>query len=189
MLRSTFTLVLMIAITLVVSFQAKASEREAPACPHWLDMTIEKLHSSQTIDLCSVVAGQPLLIVNTASHCGYTKQFSGLETLHQDFQQMGLVIIGFPSNSFNQEANNEAETASVCFKNFGVTFLMSKPISVRGNNAHPIFQHLNQQRGEPSWNFNKYLVSPQGEVIKRYESDVTPNSQRLRNDIRAQFSL
>ncbi|EAT11362.1 glutathione peroxidase [Bermanella marisrubri] len=189
MLRSTITLAFMIGVTLIVSYQAKAGEDNTKDCPQWLDMTLHKLHSKETVDLCSVVTGHPLLIVNTASHCGYTKQFSGLEALHQDFQDMGLVIIGFPSNSFNQEASSEAKTASVCFKNFGVTFLMSKPVNVRGEDAHPVFKHLNQQRGEPSWNFNKYLVSPNGEVLKRYESSVTPSSQRLRNDIRTQFSL
>lgn len=189
MLRSTFTLAFMITLTLIFSYQAKANNADETSCPDWLNVTLQKLHSSQQVELCNLVSGQPVLIVNTASHCGYTKQFSGLETLHQDFKELGLVVIGFPSDSFNQEASNEAETASVCYKNFGVSFLMSKPINVRGAQAHPIFQHLQKAQGEPTWNFNKYLVSPAGEVLQRYESSVTPNSQRLRNDIRAQFSL
>ncbi|WP_396588873.1 glutathione peroxidase [Bermanella sp. R86510] len=184
MLRGTFTLIALTAITLASSYKAQAQ-----TCPEWLNVTIDKLHSSKSVELCEQVAGRPVLIVNTASHCGFTKQFSGLETLHNDYKDKGLVVIGFPSDSFNQEADNEAETASVCFKNFGVTFLMSKPVTVLGNNAHGIFKHLTQAQGAPSWNFNKYLVAPNGVVIKRYDSRVSPQSPTLINDINQQFSL
>ena len=154
-------------------------------CPDWLDTSIHKLHSSDEIQLCNIVKNNPVLIINTASHCGYTKQFSGLEKLHQSYKDKGLVVIGFPSNSFNQEASNEAQTASICYKNFGVSFVMSKPISVKGTDAHPIFEYLNSQQGEPRWNFNKYLVNRQGDVIKRYESSIQPNSAILIKDIEA----
>lgn len=154
-------------------------------CPDWLDTSIHKLHSSDEIQLCNIVKNNPVLIINTASHCGYTKQFSGLEQLYQSYKDKGLVVIGFPSNSFNQEASNEAQTASICYKNFGVSFVMSKPISVKGTDAHPIFEHLSSQQGEPRWNFNKYLVNRQGDVIKRYESSIKPNSAILIKDIEA----
>jgi glutathione peroxidase len=154
-------------------------------CPKWLDTHIEKLHSAETIALCRVVNNKPLLIVNTASHCGYTKQFKGLESLHQTYKDQGLIVLGFPSNSFNQEASNEAKTADVCYRNFGVSFIMSKPINIKGKNAHPIFRHLNTQQGEPNWNFNKYLINKNGAVVKRYDSWVQPNSQTLIKDIEA----
>jgi glutathione peroxidase len=154
-------------------------------CPLWLDTSINKLHSSDVIELCDIVKNKPLLIINTASHCGYTKQFSGLETLHQDYKDKGLVVIGFPSNSFNQESSNEAQTASICYKNFGVSFIMSKPVHVKGADAHPIFEHLNSKQGEPKWNFNKYLVDRQGNVVKRYDSSIKPSSAILLKDIEA----
>jgi glutathione peroxidase len=154
-------------------------------CPQWLNTSIDKLHSSNVLQLCDTVKNNPILIINTASHCGYTEQFSGLETLHQKYKDKGLVVIGFPSNSFNQEASNEAQTASICYKNFGVSFIMSKPIDVKGANAHPIFQHLNSKQGEPNWNFNKYLVDRQGNVVKRYDSSIKPSSAILLKDIEA----
>ena len=153
------------------------------ACPTWLNHSIDRLHSNETVNLCEMVQNKPVLIVNTASHCGYTKQFKGLEALHRQYSDQGLVVIGFPSNSFNQEADRESETAEVCYKNFGVSFLMSKPVLVKGNAAHPIFKTLNQQQGEPAWNFNKYLVDANGNVIKRFDSRIKPLSTSFRKEI------
>jgi glutathione peroxidase len=154
-------------------------------CPDWLDISIDKLHSRDVIQLCKVIENKPLLIVNTASHCGYTKQFGGLESLHQKYKDQGLVILGFPSNSFNQEASNEADTADVCYQNFGVSFIMSKPVIIKGDNTHPIFKHLNAQQGEAKWNFNKYLIDANGHVLKRYDSWIKPNSKQFIQDIEA----
>jgi len=149
------------------------------SCAPWLNHELQQLHSGKPLDLCAVTAGKPLLLVNTASHCGFTGQFEGLEELHQEYKDQGLVIIGFPSNAFNQAAKNEEEAAKVCFYNFGVTFLMSQTIAVTGVNAHPIFQHLTQQESGPSWNFNKYLIDKEGKVIDRYSQWTSPTSWRL----------
>jgi glutathione peroxidase len=154
-----------------------------PSCAPWLKHELRQLHSGDPLDLCAATAGKPLLLVNTASHCGFTGQFEGLEELHQKYKDQGLVIIGFPSNAFNQAAANEAEAARVCFYNFGVTFLMSQPIEVTGPNAHPVFQHLGQQQGEPSWNFNKYLVDKNGQVVDRYRQWTSPGSWFLKRAI------
>jgi glutathione peroxidase len=129
--------------------------------------------------LCKVAAGRPLLIVNTASHCGYTPQFKGLESLNQKYKNRGLVLVGFPSDDFNQEAKSEAETATVCYENYGVTFTMLSPLPVKGAAANPVFKVLNAQSHEPTWNFNKYLVKPDGTVAEYFDSDVTPESPRL----------
>jgi glutathione peroxidase len=161
---------LILAIMMVPSVVA------SPACAPWLDHDLKQLHSKKPLDLCEATQGKTLLLVNTASHCGFTGQFDGLEQLHQEYQHQGLVIIGFPSNAFDQAADNEAAAAKVCYVNFGVTFLMSQPIEVTGTNAHPIFQHLNQQQGQPSWNFNKYLVDKHGHVIDRYSQWTSPGS-------------
>ena len=151
----------------------------AADCPAFLDHDFKKLHSSQSVNLCKEFAGRPLLIVNTASHCGYTQQFKGLEALHRKYQARGLVVVGFPSNDFKQEAKDEAKTADVCYVNYGVTFTMLAPSAVTGTGANPVFRELNRRAGEPSWNFNKYLVSADGKSVQRFDSDVTPDSPQL----------
>ncbi len=153
---------------------AKVSE-----CPGYLDYEFRKLHSSKTINLCTEYAGKPLLIINTASFCGFTPQFKGLEALHKKYDDRGLVVVGFPSDDFRQEADGEAKTAEVCFLNYGVTFTMLAPISVKGANAHPLFKELARQSKAPRWNFNKYLVGPSGAVVKHFGSSTTPESPIL----------
>ncbi|MDP6189644.1 MAG: glutathione peroxidase, partial [Gammaproteobacteria bacterium] len=128
-------------------------------CAPWLDYSLKKLHDPEVIDLCTATRGKPVLLVNTASHCGFTHQFGGLEELHQQYQDQGLVIIGFPSDSFSQAADTAAEAARICYYNFGVSFLMTEQISVKGDTAHPIFKHLAQASEAPGWNFNKYLIN------------------------------
>lgn len=148
------------------------------ACSPWLDHRIGKLHSEETLDLCALTAGKALLLVNTASFCGYTPQFKGLEALYQRWKDQGLVVIGFPSDDFFQESDDEAETADVCYINYGVTFPMTTTVKVRGRNAHPVFRHLHQA-GQPLWNFNKYLVDAQGTVIEKFGSNTAPESAAL----------
>lgn len=154
-------------------------------CATHLDHEFRKLHSRETVNLCAEYAGKPLLIINTASHCGFTPQFEGLEALHKKYQDKGLVVLGFSSNDFRQEARSEAKAAKVCYINYGVTFTMLAPISVTGENAHPLFKELARQSKAPSWNFNKYLVGPSGEVIRHFGSATTPDSPLLTKSIEA----
>ncbi len=155
-------------------------------CPAWLNVDMRLLRSEQSKNLCAAYAGKPMLIVNTASHCGFTKQFKGLEALNQQYKSQGLVIVGFPSDDFNQEAKNEEETATVCYANFGVTFDMFAPIAVRGDDAHPIFKELAKQGGgAPKWNFYKYLVNRRGEVVQRFSSIDAPDSDAMRKAVEA----
>ena len=162
------------AALLLLSGTARAAD-----CPAFLDHEFKKLHSSDSVNLCSAYAGKPMLIVNTASHCGYTPQFKGLEALHRKYQDRGLVVVGFPSDDFNQEAKSEAKTADICYVNYGVTFTMLAPSAVTGTKANPVFRDLNRRAGAPSWNFNKYLVSADGKSVQRFDSDVTPDSPQL----------
>lgn len=125
--------------------------------------------------------GKVALIVNTASKCGFTPQFDGLEKLHQKYGEQGLVVLGFPCNQFmNQDPGSNDEIASFCRINYGVTFPMHAKIEVNGDNAHPLFAHLKKQAPgllgstRIKWNFTKFLVGRDGKVLKRYAPKTTP---------------
>lgn len=158
---------------------APAMAQAAPAASPLLDHSFRRLHGAETLNLRERYAGQPLLIVNTASHCGYTGQFKELEAIHQRYRGQGLKVLGFSSDDFNQEADNEAKAANVCFVNFGVTFDMFAPIHVRGGDAHPLFRELARQSQAPRWNFYKYVVDRQGKVVASFESAVKPDAPEV----------
>ena len=149
------------------------------SCPDYLNHEMRRLHSQESVNLCEVTAGKPVLIVNTASHCGFTPQFKGLEALHQSYKDQGLVVLGFASDSFKQEADSEAKAADVCFVNYGVSFTMLAPTPVRGDAANPVFEALGAAAGEPRWNFNKYLVDGDGTVIEHFDSSTGPDSAQM----------
>jgi glutathione peroxidase len=155
----------------------------ARSCPDYLNQSFKKLHSDKTLNICETYADKPLLIVNTASFCGYTPQFAGLEKLHKSYKDKGLVILGFASDDFDQEADSDKTIADVCFINYGVTFDMFSPIHVKGDNAHALFKALAGQSKEPSWNFNKYLLDTNGKVVKYFDSNVTPESDAMKEGI------
>ncbi|MEL4179098.1 glutathione peroxidase [Roseateles sp. PN1] len=138
--------------------------------------------------------GKVLLIVNTASQCGFTPQFKGLESLWQEFGEQGLVIVGFPSNEFGgQDPGSNEDIASFCELNFGVSFPMMEKIKVNGADAHPLWQWLKSQKpgflGTEliKWNFTKFLIGRDGQVIKRYAPNDAPAS--LRADIEAALKV
>ena len=158
---------------------AAEPQAKPQACPAYLDQDFRKLHSKDSVNLCKAFAGRPLLIVNTASHCGFTPQFKGLEAVNTKYKGRGLVVVGFSSDDFNQEAKDEAEAADTCFLNYGVTFTMLAPQHVRGPEANPVFRELARQTQAPGWNFNKYLVQPDGKVAQYFDSKVTPESQQF----------
>jgi glutathione peroxidase len=168
--------VLVLAATLPATAPVATAQAKAAACPAFLNHEFRKLHSSHQVNLCKEFAGKPMLIVNTASHCGFTGQFAGLEAVHKKYKDQGLVVVGFASNDFNQEAKDEAESAEICLQNFGVTFTMMAPQSVKGANANPVFKELASQSSEPKWNFNKYLVTADGKVTQYFASAVAPES-------------
>lgn len=155
------------------------------SCPEFLDHEFRKLHSSESVNLCQSYGGRPMLVINTASHCGFTDQFEGLEALHQQYKDKGLVVVGFASNDFKQEADSEAEAAEVCYVNYGVSFTMIAPSHVKGEQANPVFAELARQTKAPSWNFNKYLVDGSGTVVEKYGSMTGPDSKKLNKAIEA----
>ncbi len=167
-------------VLLVGALPAQAADPADPAsCAAWLDHEISELNSADMVDLCTETAGKPVLLVNTASYCGYTYQFTGLEELYQRYRDRGLVVIGFPSDDFNQEDDDAATTAEICYVNHGVTFPMTEVVRVSGEQAHPVFGHLARQTRQPGWNFNKYLVDRDGEVTAHFDSRVEPDSVEL----------
>ena len=131
--------------------------------------------------------GKVLLVVNTASQCGFTPQYEGLQALHETYQDKGLVVIGVPSNDFGkQETGTKEEIATFCEVNFGITFLMTDKITVKGDEAHPFYQWAKAQTGfagRPRWNFHKYLIGADGQVIDWFSSMTAPNSEKLRQAI------
>ncbi len=138
----------------------------------------------------SQYTGQVMLIVNTASACGFTPQFAGLEKLHQQYGAQGLAVLGFPCNQFaSQDPGDDAQIASFCQKNFGVSFQMMSKIKVNGEGAHPLYQWLTAEApgllGSKAvkWNFTKFLVGKDGRVIKRYAPQDAP--EKIAKDIEA----
>lgn len=138
--------------------------------------------------------GKPMLIVNTASACGFTPQFAGLEELHKTYAAKGLVVLGFPCNQFGaQDKGNNDEIAEFCQLNYGVSFPMMAKIDVNGSGAHPLYQWLSSEApgllGTKSikWNFTKFLVGKDGQVLKRYAPTDTPKS--MAEDIEAAIKM
>ena len=163
---------------------AAASGQAGPArCPDLLNHRQPRLQDEAQQDLCKF-SGQVLLVVNTASFCGFTDQYGGLERLHARFRTQGFTVLGFPSNDFSQEPGSNADIAQFCEGTFGVKFPMFAKSQVRGPNANPVFASLAQASGQaPRWNFHKYLIGRDGRLVGTYPSQVAPDDPRLLADI------
>lgn len=166
-------------IAMPVLLMVCAGSAWAADCPPLLEGQLPKLRAKESIDLCQRFAGKPLLIVNTASFCGFAPQFKGLEALNKRYKDQGLELIGVPSDDFKQESADGAETAKVCYVNYGVTFTMTDPQKVRGADAVHLFKVLAQQSSAPKWNFYKYVVDRQGNVIANFSSLTKPDNPEL----------
>ncbi|MDO6425525.1 glutathione peroxidase [Thalassotalea sp. 1_MG-2023] len=181
---------LIVGLLLCFGVHVSAAEEEfaSTSCPDYLKTTKQKLYSSKSVNLCELTQGKPVLIVNTASNCGYTPHFKKLEAIHQKYQDQGLVVIGFPSDDFFQEEDDEKDTAKVCYVNYGVTFTMLSTSSVRGSDANDVFQYLSEHATSPKWNFYKYLVDANGETVKAFSPKVAPDSQEFITALEATLS-
>lgn len=164
-----------ILILLGAILLCSVSVARAESCSDLLNYKMTQLRSSEQLDFCQAFKGKVILAVNTASNCGYTPQFKGLEALYQKYKDQGLVVIGFPSNDFNQEFDESEKTAQICYVNYGVTFPMLEKSGVKGSSANPFFKKLIQSTGQaPEWNFYKYLISQDGATVSAFASNVTP---------------
>ncbi len=158
-----------------------ATPAAAPAsCPAWMNQTLPRLQDDAPQNLCQY-SGRVLLIVNTASFCGFTEQYKGLEALHSRLQARGFTVLGFPSNDFgNQEPKSNKEIADFCEGTFGVKFPMFAKSSVRGKDTNPVFAHLAKVSGStPRWNFHKYLISRDGQRVEAFGSMTAPEDKDL----------
>ena len=152
-----------------------------PSCPALLNHTLKKLQDDTPMPLCAL-AGKVVLIVNTASYCGFTNQYKPLEALHAKYKSQGLVVLGIPSNDFGkQEPGTSKEIADFCVNTYGVAFPMASKTIVVGKQAHPLYQQLAASTGgkAPSWNFHKYLIARDGKTVTSFESGVAPDSAAM----------
>jgi glutathione peroxidase len=140
----------------------------------------------------SAYAGNVVLVVNVASKCGYTKQYTGMEALYEKYKDKGFVLIGVPANNFGgQEPGNESQIKEFCSSKFHVTFPMTSKVSIKGADICPLYKHLTTQAketGDVSWNFEKFLINKNGEIVGRYKSKVTPEDKDLVAAIEAELA-
>ena len=152
-----------------------------------LDQNFRALASDDTINLAEAYAGKVLLVVNTASKCGNTPQYDGLESLYQEFAGDGLVVLGFPSNDFmGQEPGTEEQIQEFCRLTYKVKFPMFEKVSVKEKNAHPFFAALAAEAGTyPTWNFHKFLIGRDGKLIREFSPRTKPYDERVVSEIKA----
>lgn len=178
------TRALLMALPLLLTSVAAPAALDCPAT----DVNVEMRRLlGKPENVCQAYGGKVMLIVNVASHCGFTSQYEGLEKLYQTYKDRGLVVLGFPSADFGgQEFDDEQEIAKFCKANFGVSFPMFGKTTVKGEQANPLFKTLSTKTGEaPGWNFNKYLVGRDGRVIAHFGSSAKPDSKAMREAIEA----
>ena len=166
---------------------ATSSLSALSGCPALLQHTMPRLQDEKPVPLCQF-SGQVVVVVNTASQCGYTPQYKSLEALYDRYRQRGLVVLGFPSNDFGgQEPANNAAIADFCENQFAVRFPMFAKTSVKGgtrSTTNPLFAGLATRSGQsPKWNFHKYIVSRQGDVVLSHGSDTDPLDAAFLRDV------
>jgi glutathione peroxidase len=181
MLARSICAFIIAALVAVISIPS-GDAAESP-CPSVLDHKFDNL-KDEPVSLCQF-RGKVLLIVNTASECGYTPQYEGLEGLYRRYRDKGFAILGFPANDFgSQEPGSNKQIAQFCQVNYGITFPMFAKTSVAGANANPLYRELAARTGKPPrWNFHKYLLDRTGQPVAAFESAVEPADPRLTSQI------
>ena len=161
------------------------TETVTAACAPALDFEKRRLAGDETVRLCDAYQGKVVQVVNTASKCGFTGQYEGLEALYDKYGDRGLVVLGFPSNDFaNQEPGSEEEIKKFCRLTYSVQFPMFEKTTVKKGNADPFFKYLAENAGAyPKWNFYKYLIDRDGNVVDYFSSITAPDSKKMINAI------
>jgi glutathione peroxidase len=178
--RSSIVLALLVTGLFVQDKSSYAAESAPAVCPSLLNRTALRLQDDAPQRLCQY-AGQVTLVVNTASYCGYTRQYEGLEALYRRYRARGFVVLGFPSNDFGQQEPDSAKKiADFCFNTYGVKFPMFAQTTVAGSGKNGFYAALEQATGKtPQWNFHKYLIAPDGRVVSSFASNVDPKNPKL----------
>ena len=165
-----------------------APEAPAQACPAVLQQNVLRLQDEKPQSLCQY-SGKVVVVVNTASFCGFTPQYKGLEALHDKYQGRGLVVLGFPSNDFSQESGSNKDIAEFCESTFGVKFPMFTKTTVSGKDASLLFRQLAAASGTaPRWNFYKYIISRDGLAVTSFNSMTEPGSSKFVTEIERQLA-
>ena len=177
------------AVAAPVAPAANNAADAAPAsCPALLRHRFDRLQDEKPQSLCQYT-GKVLLVVNTASYCGFTGQYAGLEALYARYRERGLVVLGFPSNDFAQESGNNDQIAEFCENTYGVKFPMFAKSHVAGAQASPFFLELAAQSGQaPRWNFYKYLIGRDGRLVTHFPSLTAPDSKQLQHAVQEQLA-
>ena len=184
-----------------ISLAATASQAATPAaeadrsglnaaanCPALLQQQFLRLQDEKPQTLCQY-SGKVVVAVNTASFCGFTSQYEGLEALYAKYKDQGLVVLGFPSNDFSQETGSNKEIADFCANTFGVKFPMFAKTTVSGKDANPFFKQLSAKTGTPPrWNFYKYVIGRDGQSVASFNSMAAPNSRQFVKEIEKQLA-
>ncbi|SDY32890.1 glutathione peroxidase [Allochromatium warmingii] len=157
------------------------AETATKSCSSLLDFEARRLAGNEVVNLCHAYQGQVILVVNTASKCGFTSQYEGLETLYRTYKDRGFVVLGFPSNDFaNQEPGNEQEIQKFCRLTYAVEFPLFEKVRVKKGQAAPIFERLALAGAPyPKWNFYKYLIDRNGKLVDHYISTTKPDSTKV----------
>nr|WP_040729365.1 glutathione peroxidase [Thiocapsa marina] len=164
-----------------IAVMSTTANAAAPPCSPLLDIEVRRLAGDEVVNLCEAYRGKVLLIVNTASKCGFTSQYEGLEALYDRYKDRGLVVLGFPSNDFaNQEPGNEDEIATFCRLTYAVEFPMFEKVGVKKGAASPLFERLAGAGAPyPKWNFYKYLIDRDGKLVDHYVSFTKPDDRKV----------
>ena len=183
---------LTLAALIVGLFSLMPVDAATPAvstCPVLLQHNVLRLQDEKAQSLCQY-AGKVVVVVNTASFCGFTSQYEGLQALHNKYKDQGLVVLGFPSNDFSQETGSSKQIADFCENTFGIKFPMFTKTSVSGKDASPLFKQLSAKSGTaPKWNFYKYVISRNGQNVESFNSMTDPKSKSFVMEIEKQLAF
>lgn len=179
----------LITFVVTIFIPAKNLSASETACPQTLNFTMRTLGSDREVNLCKEYLGKVIVVVNTASKCGFTYQYEGLESLYRHYKDRGLVVVGFPSNDFGgQEPGTEKQIQTFCRLTYGVEFPMFEKTRVAKHHADPIYQLLGSLAGEyPQWNFHKYILDRNGNLVASFNSRIEPQSKEVINTLEGLF--